>query len=78
MESFPSVYGTNRQRALQYILDKFQSDDDSSTIPLFLFGDFNFRTNTKHVIKVIKLIHNFQEVYGFNPISGVNTRIKQQ
>ncbi|KAG8229883.1 hypothetical protein J437_LFUL009747 [Ladona fulva] len=52
MESFPSVYSKNRRRALEYTLERFQNDKYES-VPFFLFGDFNFRTDTQGVVKVV-------------------------
>lgn len=50
IEMFPSVYSDTRRRALAYTLDRFQTDEHGSA-PLFLFGDFNFRTDTHGVVK---------------------------
>ncbi|KAJ8917854.1 hypothetical protein NQ315_010767 [Exocentrus adspersus] len=50
MEPYPSVYCKNRRRALQHTLQRFH-DDAYETAPFFLFGDFNFRTDTDGVIK---------------------------
>ncbi|XP_046384527.1 inositol polyphosphate-5-phosphatase A isoform X2 [Ischnura elegans] len=50
MESFPSAYSKNRRRALEYTLDRFQNDKYEN-VPFFLFGDFNFRTDTHGVVK---------------------------
>lgn len=49
IESFPSEYSETRRQALVYTLDRFQNDDHKS-VPIFLFGDFNFRTDTKGVV----------------------------
>lgn len=48
---FPSVYSKTRRRALEHTLDKFHNDKYPN-VPYFLFGDFNFRTDTASVIKV--------------------------
>lgn len=48
---FPSVYSKTRRRALEHTLDKFHNDKYPNA-PYFLFGDFNFRTDTSNVIKV--------------------------
>ncbi|XP_043268162.1 inositol polyphosphate-5-phosphatase A isoform X2 [Venturia canescens] len=50
METFPSVYGKTRRRALEHTLDRFHNDQYAN-VPYFLFGDFNFRTDTSGVIK---------------------------
>ncbi|KAJ8946892.1 hypothetical protein NQ318_008248 [Aromia moschata] len=51
MESYPSVYCRNRRRALQHTLQRFHNDSYAKA-PYFLFGDFNFRTDTDGVIKL--------------------------
>lgn len=51
MEPFPSVYCRNRRRALEYTLERFHNDSYPNA-PYFLFGDFNFRTDTDGVVKV--------------------------
>ncbi|KAJ8686768.1 hypothetical protein QAD02_022562 [Eretmocerus hayati] len=50
METFPSVYSKTRRRALEHTLDRFHNDQYPNA-PYFLFGDFNFRTDTAGVIK---------------------------
>ncbi|XP_014487452.1 PREDICTED: uncharacterized protein LOC106751144 isoform X2 [Dinoponera quadriceps] len=50
METFPSVYSKTRRRALEHTLDRFHNDKYPNA-PYFLFGDFNFRTDTASVIK---------------------------
>ncbi|XP_058798036.1 inositol polyphosphate-5-phosphatase A [Phymastichus coffea] len=50
METFPSVYSKTRRRALEHTLDRFHNDHYPNA-PYFLFGDFNFRTDTAGVIK---------------------------
>ncbi|XP_059490684.1 inositol polyphosphate-5-phosphatase A isoform X1 [Neocloeon triangulifer] len=50
MESAPSEYCKNRRRALEHLLERFHSDGLDCT-PFFLFGDFNFRTETHEVVK---------------------------
>ncbi|XP_046614522.1 uncharacterized protein LOC124302407 isoform X1 [Neodiprion virginianus] len=58
METFPSVYSKTRRRALEHTLDRFHNDQYPN-VPYFLFGDFNFRTDTAGVIK--KLTEDTQE-----------------
>ncbi|XP_028047934.1 inositol polyphosphate-5-phosphatase A isoform X2 [Monomorium pharaonis] len=58
MENFPSVYSKTRRRALEHTLDRFHNDKYQN-VPYFLFGDFNFRTDTASVIK--KLTEDTQE-----------------
>ncbi|CAH1115157.1 unnamed protein product [Psylliodes chrysocephalus] len=50
MESYPSVYCNNRRRALQHTLQRFHNDQYDKA-PFFVFGDFNFRTDTDGVVK---------------------------
>ncbi|CAB0034226.1 unnamed protein product [Trichogramma brassicae] len=50
METFPSVYSKTRRRALEHTLDRFHNDNYPN-VPYFVFGDFNFRTDTAGVIK---------------------------
>lgn len=59
MESFPSVYCQNRQRALEHTLKRFHSDQFGNA-PFFVFGDFNFRTDTQGVVKKLS--------EGLNPV----------
>ncbi|GFN75433.1 type i inositol-1,4,5-trisphosphate 5-phosphatase [Plakobranchus ocellatus] len=50
MESSPSLYAGNRQRALLHTLQRFENDKYSK-VPLFIFGDFNFRLDSNMLIK---------------------------
>ncbi|XP_064094083.1 uncharacterized protein LOC135206655 [Macrobrachium nipponense] len=50
MEEYPSVYSLNRKRALEHTLDRFHNDEFEN-LPIFMFGDFNFRLNTKGVVQ---------------------------
>lgn len=50
MESCPSTYCKNRQNALSYALQRF-STDEYEKAPFFIFGDFNFRLDTKGIIQ---------------------------
>ncbi|KAG7173656.1 Inositol polyphosphate-5-phosphatase A-like [Homarus americanus] len=47
---FPSVYSLNRKRALEHTLDRFHNDSFEN-VPIFLFGDFNFRLNTQAAVQ---------------------------
>ncbi|XP_013142485.1 PREDICTED: type I inositol 1,4,5-trisphosphate 5-phosphatase, partial [Papilio polytes] len=49
MEPFPSVYCRSRRRALRHTLRHLHADPNSA--PYFIFGDFNFRTDTGGVVK---------------------------
>lgn len=57
---FPSVYSKTRRRALEHTLDRFHNDKYPN-VPYFLFGDFNFRTDTASVIKV-RLVSNYDNI----------------
>ncbi|CAG5132364.1 unnamed protein product, partial [Candidula unifasciata] len=50
METSPSVYSDNRQRALLHTLQRFENDKYSK-VPLFIFGDFNFRLDSNLLIQ---------------------------
>lgn len=49
-ERSPSVYSGTRQKALGYVLDRI-TDQRHERLPYFLFGDFNFRLDSKQVIE---------------------------
>ncbi|KAI7805163.1 putative type I inositol 1 [Triplophysa rosa] len=49
-EKSPSVYSVTRQKALGYALDRI-SDQRYEKVPYFIFGDFNFRLDSKRVIE---------------------------
>ncbi|XP_047539646.1 inositol polyphosphate-5-phosphatase A isoform X1 [Vanessa atalanta] len=51
MEPFPSVYCRSRRRALRHTLRHLHSDVNAA--PYFIFGDFNFRTDTGAVVKKV-------------------------
>ncbi|KAG7229876.1 hypothetical protein INR49_012400 [Caranx melampygus] len=50
-EKSPSVYSGTRQKALGYVLDRI-TDQRYEKVPYFVFGDFNFRLDSKQVIEV--------------------------
>uniref|UniRef100_A0A8C5EA19 inositol-polyphosphate 5-phosphatase n=1 Tax=Gouania willdenowi TaxID=441366 RepID=A0A8C5EA19_GOUWI len=49
-EKSPSVYSGTRQKALGYVLDRI-TDQRYERLPYFVFGDFNFRLDSKQVIE---------------------------
>lgn len=51
IEPFPSVYCRSRRHALRHTLRHLHSDMNSA--PYFIFGDFNFRTDTGGVVKKV-------------------------
>ncbi|KAF6729332.1 Type I inositol 1,4,5-trisphosphate 5-phosphatase [Oryzias melastigma] len=46
----PSIYSANRKNALRYVINRL-SDDRYTTLPFFLFGDFNFRLDTLSLVQ---------------------------
>ncbi|XP_015917325.1 inositol polyphosphate-5-phosphatase A isoform X2 [Parasteatoda tepidariorum] len=50
MEECPSKYSKTRQSALGYALHRF-SVDSLEKVPFFIFGDFNFRLDTKGIVQ---------------------------
>jgi len=56
METTPSPYAKNRRKALEFALKKLSTPLPGQTqdeVPLFIFGDFNFRLDTNKVIQRI-------------------------
>ncbi|XP_051935791.1 inositol polyphosphate-5-phosphatase A-like [Hippocampus zosterae] len=51
-EKSPSVYSGTRQKALGYVLDRI-TDQRFERVPYFVFGDFNFRLDSKQVIETL-------------------------
>ncbi|XP_051773918.1 inositol polyphosphate-5-phosphatase A [Ctenopharyngodon idella] len=49
-EKSPSVYSGTRQKALSFVLDRI-TDQRFERLPYFVFGDFNFRLDSKQVIE---------------------------
>uniref|UniRef100_A0A3P9CPU8 inositol-polyphosphate 5-phosphatase n=1 Tax=Maylandia zebra TaxID=106582 RepID=A0A3P9CPU8_9CICH len=49
-EKSPSEYSGTRQKALAYVLDRI-TDQRYEKLPFFVFGDFNFRLDSKKVIE---------------------------
>uniref|UniRef100_A0A8C8DLN1 inositol-polyphosphate 5-phosphatase n=1 Tax=Oryzias sinensis TaxID=183150 RepID=A0A8C8DLN1_9TELE len=49
-ENSPSVYSTTRQKALGFVLDRI-TDQRYEKVPYFIFGDFNFRLDSKQFIE---------------------------
>uniref|UniRef100_A0A8C1PRG0 inositol-polyphosphate 5-phosphatase n=1 Tax=Cyprinus carpio TaxID=7962 RepID=A0A8C1PRG0_CYPCA len=52
--SSPSVYSANRKKALRYVINRI-SDNSSSPLPFFLFGDFNFRLDTLSLVQNLSM-----------------------
>ncbi|XP_061546707.1 inositol polyphosphate-5-phosphatase A-like isoform X2 [Phycodurus eques] len=48
-EKSPSVYSGTRQKALRYVLDRI-TDQRFEKVPYFVFGDFNFRLDSKQTL----------------------------
>uniref|UniRef100_A0A4W3JSX8 inositol-polyphosphate 5-phosphatase n=1 Tax=Callorhinchus milii TaxID=7868 RepID=A0A4W3JSX8_CALMI len=51
-ETSPSVYSGTRQKALSFVLDRI-TDQRYEKVPHFVFGDFNFRLDSKGVIEAL-------------------------
>uniref|UniRef100_H3ACA3 inositol-polyphosphate 5-phosphatase n=2 Tax=Latimeria chalumnae TaxID=7897 RepID=H3ACA3_LATCH len=51
-DSSPSIYCGNRQKALQYIINRI-TDHRYTLLPFFLFGDFNFRLDTRSLVQTL-------------------------
>ena len=45
------MYAKNRRKAFEYMLDLI-GPEDFKVLPIFIFGDFNFRLDTKAVVQV--------------------------
>ncbi|XP_048834435.1 inositol polyphosphate-5-phosphatase A [Brienomyrus brachyistius] len=50
--SSPSIYSANRRNALRYVIDRI-SDSSYTSLPFFLFGDFNFRLDTLSLVQAL-------------------------
>ncbi|XP_069969107.1 inositol polyphosphate-5-phosphatase A isoform X4 [Bactrocera oleae] len=50
---FPSVYSQRRRKALIHTLQRFDIDKNNEIVPYFLFGDFNFRSDSAGVTKTL-------------------------
>ncbi|XP_006003774.1 inositol polyphosphate-5-phosphatase A isoform X3 [Latimeria chalumnae] len=51
-ETSPSVYSGTREKALGYVLDRI-TDQRYEKVPHFIFGDFNFRLDSKLVVQAL-------------------------
>ncbi|XP_028651159.1 inositol polyphosphate-5-phosphatase A [Erpetoichthys calabaricus] len=60
-ENSPSVYSRTRQKALSYVLDRI-TDQRYEKVPHFLFGDFNFRLDSKDVVARLCPSANMQTI----------------
>ncbi|KAJ8317742.1 hypothetical protein KUTeg_005646 [Tegillarca granosa] len=50
MQSSPSVYSGNRKQAFLHTLQRFEQDQYDK-LPMFIFGDFNFRLDSLNLVK---------------------------
>ncbi|MGH0169290.1 UNVERIFIED_CONTAM: hypothetical protein FKN15_059996 [Acipenser sinensis] len=48
----PSVYSGNREKAFRYIINRL-SDNRYTPLPFFMFGDFNFRLDTRSLVQAL-------------------------
>uniref|UniRef100_A0A9J7ZJ33 inositol-polyphosphate 5-phosphatase n=2 Tax=Cyprinus carpio TaxID=7962 RepID=A0A9J7ZJ33_CYPCA len=60
-EKSPSVYSGTRQKALGFVLDRI-TDQRFERLPYFIFGDFNFRLDSKQVIESLCSTASMQTV----------------
>ncbi|XP_052468331.1 inositol polyphosphate-5-phosphatase A isoform X1 [Carassius gibelio] len=60
-EKSPSVYSGTRQKALSFVLDRI-TDQRFERLPYFIFGDFNFRLDSKLVIERLCSMASMQTV----------------
>uniref|UniRef100_A0A671LKT3 inositol-polyphosphate 5-phosphatase n=1 Tax=Sinocyclocheilus anshuiensis TaxID=1608454 RepID=A0A671LKT3_9TELE len=60
-EKSPSVYSGTRQKALGFVLDRI-TDQRFERLPYFIFGDFNFRLDSKQVIESLCSMASVQTV----------------
>ncbi|XP_029016678.1 inositol polyphosphate-5-phosphatase A [Betta splendens] len=60
-ESSPSIYSANRRNALRYVIDRM-SGSSCVPLPLFLFGDFNFRLDTLSLVEHLCISADVQKV----------------
>lgn len=68
MEESPSLYSSKRRAALESILDKF-SKDKHEKVPLFIFGDFNFRLDARSLVK--NLVGKAKPEYVKNEVGAI-------
>ncbi|OTF78600.1 hypothetical protein BLA29_014667 [Euroglyphus maynei] len=47
------MYAKNRRKAFEYMLDSI-GPKDLNELPIFIFGDFNFRLDIKAVVQLKK------------------------
>uniref|UniRef100_A0A3B3Y406 inositol-polyphosphate 5-phosphatase n=1 Tax=Poecilia mexicana TaxID=48701 RepID=A0A3B3Y406_9TELE len=53
LNSSPSIYSANRKNALKYVISL--SDSRYAAMPFFLFGDFNFRLDTRTLVQCLTI-----------------------
>nr|XP_057926386.1 inositol polyphosphate-5-phosphatase A isoform X2 [Doryrhamphus excisus] len=59
--SSPSIYSANRKNALQYVINSI-SDNCYTSMPFFLFGDFNFRLDTLSLVQHLSTSADIQTI----------------
>lgn len=57
----PSIYSANRKNALTYVINRI-SDSRHTSLPYFLFGDFNFRLDTLCLVQHLSNAADVQTV----------------
>ncbi|XP_069070179.1 inositol polyphosphate-5-phosphatase A-like isoform X1 [Pleurodeles waltl] len=60
-DASPSVYTGNRKKALEHVIQRV-TDDRFPHVPFFLFGDFNFRLDTRSLIQTLSSCGRIQMV----------------
>ncbi|XP_028312206.1 inositol polyphosphate-5-phosphatase A [Gouania willdenowi] len=59
--SSPSIYSSNRKNALRYVMNRI-SDSRHTSLPFFVFGDFNFRLDTLSLVQHLSTAADIQTV----------------
>ncbi|XP_032434657.1 inositol polyphosphate-5-phosphatase A isoform X1 [Xiphophorus hellerii] len=54
LNSSPSIYSANRKNALKYVVNRLL-DSRYTAMPFFLFGDFNFRLDTRTLVQFLTI-----------------------
>ncbi|KAM8887516.1 inositol polyphosphate-5-phosphatase A isoform 2-T2 [Spinachia spinachia] len=59
--SSPSIYSANRKNALRYVINRI-SDSRYTLLPFVVFGDFNFRLDTRSLVQHLSTAADMQTV----------------
>lgn len=63
MQRSPSVYSDNRKAAFLHTLQRFEQDQYDK-VPMFIFGDFNFRLDINQLVQDLTAKTNSQQIKG--------------